>query len=267
MIYFLAQAGLCNRMRGISSAYQFAREMGGQPLTIIWADNHECNCALDKIFTIKADIPVHIINISYMRNFRMRRWKERAVIALIRQRCQEKFIDDDVYMDKEILLEKAGKARNTFITSAAYWLASEKLYEMFVPTENIQKMVANICSELGEYSVGVHLRRTDHVGSIENSTTSAFINWMNSEIAEKPKVKFYVASDDSTEKRHLKEIFGERIVMQENMELSRETEQGIIGAVTDLYALASTNKILASVGSSYSDVAAQIRGIQKVDVK
>lgn len=254
-------------MRGISSAYQFAKEAGGQPLTIIWANNHECNCPLEKIFHIKGDIPVHIINISYLHNFRMRRWKERVIIALVRQRCQEKFIDDDVYQDMEILIEKSRKANNTFITSAAYWFASENPYEIFEPAEYIQEKVADICCNLGEYSVGVHLRRTDHAGSIKNSTTDAFINRINDEIAENPKVKFYVASDDNTEKRYLKEIFGERIVMQENIELSRETEQGIMEAVTDLYALASTNKVLASVGSSYSDTAAQIKGIQKVDVK
>lgn len=186
---------------------------------------------------------------------------------MIRQKCQEKFIDDDVYQDIEILIEKSRKADNTFITSAAYWFASEDPYGILEPVEYIQEKVADICHDLGGYSVGVHLRRTDHAGSIENSTTDAFINRMNDEIAERPEVKFYVASDDNAEKSRIKEIFGERIVMQENIELSRETERGIMGAVTDLYALASTNKILASVGSSYSDTAAQIKGIQKVDVK
>lgn len=267
MIYFLVKAGLCNRMRGISSVYQFARRTK-QPLTIIWPNNHECNCPFEKLFTLKGDMPVRFITISYLRNFRLRRWKERVLTALIRKKCQEQFIDDEVYEDKEILTERSCKAKNTFITSAAYWYVSENPFEIFEPVENIQESVREICRKLdGGYSVGVHLRRADHKISIEESTTEKFIDRMKEEILRNPEVKFYVASDDNKEKKRLKEIFGERIVMQEKWELSRESEQGMVGAVVDLYVLASTDKILASSESSYSETAAQIKNNQKLIVK
>lgn len=266
MIYFLAQAGLCNRMRGISSAYYFAKKANDQPLTVIWPDNHECNCPFEKIFNMKVDMPIHFINISYLHNFRLRRWKERILIALIRKKCQEQFIDDDVYENMDSLLERSCKVKNTFITSAAYWFAAEDSFGIFEPIECIQERVTEICRELGDYSAGVHIRRTDHAGSIENSTTDEFIKKMKDEISKNPEIKFFVASDDNSEKKRLKELFGKRVVMQENVDLSRETEQGIAGAVVDLYVLASTNKILASSGSSYSDTAAQIRNIPKIVV-
>ena len=75
-----------------------------------------------------------------------------------------------------------------------------------------------------------------------------------------PEVAFYVATDSEEDKTRLKEQFKERIITSP-YKADRSTSEGIIEAITEMYALKSTQKIYGSYRSSYSILAADLSNI------
>ena len=84
---------------------------------------------------------------------------------------------------------------------------------------------------------------------------------MDAEIKKNTNTKFYVASDDDEVKESLKSKYPNRIITQMD-DTDRNSLEGMKFAVLDLFCLSKTNKIIGSVGSSYSQIAAEIGGIE-----
>jgi hypothetical protein len=107
------------------------------------------------------------------------------------------------------------------------------------------------------------MRRRDHKKAISESPLSLFESVISDEISKNSAVNFYVASDSEEEKQYLKQIFGSRIITK--LESSdRRSIQGMQAALVDLYTLSKTCKIYGSSGSSFSQTAADISGINIV---
>lgn len=124
----------------------------------------------------------------------------------------------------------------------------------------MKDLIANRVKEFSEYTVGIHIRRTDNLRSIQHSPSEWFIQKMKEELLEHPEAKFYVASDSLEEKQRLYSIFGDKIIAVWK-ETERSSKQGIIDALVELYALSATEKIYGSIGSSYSVMASRIGNI------
>ena len=87
---------------------------------------------------------------------------------------------------------------------------------------------------------------------------------MNREIDANPNVKFFLATDDKEEEALLRKTFPGKIVSNENRTLRRDSLEGMYDALLDLYCLASCKKIIGSYFSSFTDIAADIGGIEKL---
>ncbi len=109
--------------------------------------------------------------------------------------------------------------------------------------------------------IGVHIRRTDNKPAIGKRSTNAFLSAMEAEIASDPDVRFYLATDDLSEEKTLREHFPGKIISNEGRDLSRDSVTGIQDALIDLYSLSRCSKIIGSFYSSFTDLAADIRGI------
>jgi hypothetical protein len=112
----------------------------------------------------------------------------------------------------------------------------------------------------GQKMVGLHIRRGDHKMSIVNSPLSLFIDKIKKELSIDIQTKFYVASDSQEEKLKLKELFGDAVITSFKG-VRRDTEEGIMDALTELYILSSTQKIYGSLHSTYSMLAAKLSNI------
>ena len=130
-------------------------------------------------------------------------------------------------------------------------------FASFVPVPALQEQIDERCLDFSDYTVGIHIRRTDNVVSIRESPTELFIRRMQEEIQHHPDVRFYVASDSVQEKRTLSGIFGDRIITA-SQPVSRSTVEGMQDAVVELYTLSRTQKIIGSHYSSFSEIAAEI---------
>ncbi len=99
--------------------------------------------------------------------------------------------------------------------------------------------------------VGVHIRRGDHMKARKESPLEAFLVAMR---AEPSTTKFFLATDDATERRAIEAEFPGR-VWSPATTLSRMTQKGMQDAVVDFIGLARCSKILGSYDSSFSQLA------------
>ena len=90
---------------------------------------------------------------------------------------------------------------------------------------------------------------------------------MKEELEKCPNMMFFVSTDDIEIKKQLLENFRGNCIINNMDKTSRNTKKGMEDAVIDLYMLASTNKILGSYYSSYSEGASAIGHIPLVVVK
>ena len=89
---------------------------------------------------------------------------------------------------------------------------------------------------------------------------------MEKALDDRAGTNFYLSSDDTDVKKTLTDTFGKTIITG-NKPVDRQSVAGVQDAVTDLYCLAATTKILGSYYSSFSEIAAQINNIQLEVIK
>jgi hypothetical protein len=153
------------------------------------------------------------------------------------------------------------KYKLCIIRSFSSFFQKHPYYQMFILNEEMKNRVIEETKLFSKLTIGVHIRRTDNLKSIENSPTYAFISRMEELINNNSEINFYVASDDMEVKKLIKNKFGDKIILPQG-NLSRNTENGIRQAVVEMYSLSRTNKILGSCYSSFSRAAAQIGNIE-----
>ena len=131
---------------------------------------------------------------------------------------------------------------------------------MFKLNDSLKLKLDEIIKDFNTSMIGVHIRRTDNVEAIKSTPIQKFVKYIESSLANNDNLKFYLATDDIEVKNDFVKMFGDKIITT-NCALRRDTEDGIISAILELYALASCSKIIGSYYSSYSELAAEIGGI------
>lgn len=142
----------------------------------------------------------------------------------------------------------------------------QKKYITLVPVGGLANRMRAIESGIDEHIIGVHIRRTDNIVSINGSPTEAFVNRMKEEIQKNGDTTFYLATDSEEEKENMKKIFGERIITS-SFKADCNSARGIKNAVVEMYILSSTTRILGSAGISYSIIASKIGNIPYEAIK
>ncbi len=116
-------------------------------------------------------------------------------------------------------------------------------------------------------TIGLHIRRSDHVVSKQFSSNEKFVNIVRKELEADSNHYFFICSDDHEAKMELKNIFGDRIIFNVIEDFNRNSKAAILDAVIDMYSLTKTKKIYGSHQSSFSQVASEIAGIPIITVK
>lgn len=108
--------------------------------------------------------------------------------------------------------------------------------------------------------IGVHIRRGDNTVSRQASPLDTFVDKMNTFPSD---ALFVVATDDEPTRESLSARFGTRVRFPATIR-SRVNTRGVQDALLDFIALSKCSTILGSIGSSFSDVAAQYGGVPLV---
>jgi hypothetical protein len=170
-----------------------------------------------------------------------------------------------IYLDEMHQLAREGfdftvlsRHCSIYIQSFTRFLNSPPALNRFRPVDEINQVIEEVTSSFTPQTVGVHIRRTDHVTSAAKSPTSQFVSEIKNETERNPDSFFFLATDSPEEERTLKSFFPGRIVTYEKTSLDRDDPRAIKDALVDLYCLSRTSKILASLGSSFSCAAAYL---------
>ncbi len=259
-VKIIPTGGLCNRMRAIASALAVAKTYGCHS-TIYWNNGSGLKADFAQLFK-----PLARKNVALVEN---RRWLYRVDRSkdyllrwpLMKVLFEQTVFNFSIYRGGEVYDRLAEHYAGSLLLISCYPMC--KNYEirgLFVPQDDIQLRIDEVAGDFTEYTIGVHIRRTDNRVSIQSSPLESFTRMMDGEIQRCAAAKFYVASDDSEVKRTLMSRYPGRIITLME-DASRNTLEGMKFAVLDLFCLARTRKIVGSVGSSYSQIAAEIGGI------
>jgi len=258
------EGGLCNRMYAVTSAVAFAKKHHLR-LRVIWFKDWGMGAGFYDLFNLPPTVEnVEIKDAGFVDFFKYA--KPIKSNFFIPKLYQKRKFDAVYFWHKEQLPVEEWYLSHRE-AHAFYVFHCHKIYDdntflnLFSPVDSIQQRIKERTKAFSPHTTGVHIRRADLTPIIESkSSLPKYIEKMQQEIALNPETNFYLASDSPEEKKNLTDIFGDRIITVEN-NLKRDTKEGIVDALVELHALASTKKILGSVHSSYSTLASEIKGI------
>jgi hypothetical protein len=153
-----------------------------------------------------------------------------------------------------------------YISSCYRLHAMESHYNYFLPVKSIVEKVESTATKFNK-TIGLHIRRSDHVVSRNFSTTDRFLEITNETLAKDPDFSFFVSTDDEPTKKSLISTHGEKIITNEISSYDRNNTEAVIEAMVDLYCLSKTLKVIGSHQSSFSQTAADIGRIEEITAK
>lgn len=131
--------------------------------------------------------------------------------------------------------------------------------EIFVPIQSIKERIDDRCVRFVKNTIGVHIRRTDNIASIQQSPMELFFEKVDEELDKDNLTMVYLATDSEEVKLQMKQRYGNRIITS-STSADRKSVAGIQDSLIDMYTLARTRKIYGSFQSSFSEMASQIGG-------
>lgn len=263
-ITFVPVGGLANRMRAVASAVTLAGRTASE-LQIVWFEDWALNAPFFRLFNPVEEAVCRLRdasrldyalldrprsrNLHFPRVYQTLRFHSCLYERSITPLCKKNFDFEawarqggDVYMASYTAFQKYDYA----------WIS-----RLFVPVDEIAKEVEGRCLEFPEEVIGVHIRRTDNLASIQQSPIELFYQKLDKDISENNRVGIYVATDSEEVKRAMKKRYGNRIHSSDK-QASRSSLEGIRDGIADMYTLARTRKIYGSFQSSFSEMASQI---------
>lgn len=267
MITLVPVGGMANRLWSIASGVSLAHACH-TPLRIVWFKDQGLNGEFRQLFQPIPDerIILREAHLSDMLRYDRPRRKNLYLPRLWQKaafgRCMYEE-DERLLMDNRFDFPEWIEKKDAYIASFRrfYPYPSGSCRTLFHPVPEIETRIEEITAEFTPQTIGIHLRRTDHVYSIAESPLSLFIETIEKEIEANGQINFYLATDSEEDKQQLKKRFGNRILTY-GCELSRNSLKGMQAGVAELWALSRTAQIIGSHRSTYSQLAAELSGIE-----
>lgn len=278
-VHLVPYGGLCNRMRVIASCIELCKDTKSH-LIIHWNENSECKARWQDLFEPVDHIKIEPVLKDEMvyqwpckKNFfwpafkgtfftkgkyyweLSSRWSggfwKRSLYRLCGDRKRNSnFFEGDL---TKIFLN----SKKITIVTCQILKKDFNIRNIFIPIKYIQNKIDTSTLMFNSDTIGIHIRRTDHKTAIENSP---LINFHNKIKKESQSTKFFLATDSQEVKDEFIRMYGKRILTN-TLPLNRDSLEGMIGAVVDLWSLSRTKKIWGSYYSSYSEMAAILGNI------
>jgi hypothetical protein len=244
-IVLRCQGGFCNRFRAIVSAVLWAEDMGAR-LEIYWpVEKGHMASPLEHLID-----PKSITGLTYVHNGYIR---AKQVLSVDDMKAS---IQASEY---EVIIQSYSMFHDDLIYRTERGLAALRKIQIVSSLNDIADKV--MPSSFDCNFVGLHIRRTDHVKCIAASPVSAF----EKVVADNSGTRFLLATDDIEVKGRFYDLFGEAVVSPVET-LGRLTEHQQEMGIVDWILLQRCQKIYASAGSSFSELAAWRAGIELICV-
>lgn len=258
------QGGLANRMRVVEAACNYAQNSNAK-LTIIWEKNFVLNAAYSVCF-MPID-GVKVIDVDYNGDSVFSKIKraffnttERIGLALFTKKTLTDPDINPILMEGEpgekaraFFDELAQQNKGIFLETCLEFYPNVSRFRLSIQTDI--KLKAYHLLETYSSLIGIHIRRTDNIDSINRSPLTKFIEEINTSLRVNPSVAFYLSTDAEDVVQQLREIFKDKIITGVTVR-SRESKEGIVSALIDMCCLSQCKKIYGSFKSSFSERAA-----------
>ena len=260
--------GLANRMRAIESLVRLIQDTGAGG-KVIWFKDQGLNCRFDALFQ-PLNLPTLRLKEARFPDYILRdrpRKKNFFIPALFERMIYDSCIHEDNFSKTFDVKQWVLTHQKTYLSSCRifYQDSDPKMFSIFNPITPLQSKIDDISRSFSENTIGVHIRRTDNLRSIISSPFELYVEKMKSEIEQNGNTNFYLASDSLDEKEKLMQLFGNRIITQ-HAPVLRNTLEGMQDALVEMFVLSKTKKIFGSPHSTYSLTAAEIGGVEFVNV-
>lgn len=236
-IHLQVVAGLANRLRALVSGICLAEDYG-LPLIVHWSIDHACAAEFQSLFNPSA-LPdfVQVTSVALTKAFPCLSPDDMEYVKKVWDK------------QKPLTLKSYGHFHQADMPR---WIEHLRA---IVPTATLLREIENRLPPFDQSRfLGVHIRRGDNEKSIAGSPYSAFLEYM-----DKEESFFIVATDDEQIREDLKGRYPGRVWFPARIR-NRFTEEGIQEAVIDFFSLTRCSRILGSVASSFTEIAALYGG-------
>lgn len=239
-------SGLCNRMQALASGIELAKKLNRRCI-IIWLITNDLNARFEDLFEPLQSKRMITLRLGT---------KTFAIINYILRRIF--YYVDDFLPDGTIVGAYYERWENSYRKNQSIYIASGENITKTKSGFEIFKVASSVLAMNDidtEGFIGIHIRRTDNLWSVEQSPTYMFEEAIVKTLKLDKSQKFYLATDDPTEEEYLLRKFPSNIFIRKKESYKRDSVQGMQDAVLDLYNLSKCRKILGSYRSSFSTVA------------
>lgn len=261
MFTIYPNGGLCNRLFALHSAIRLSADIG-QPLRAVWITRSDFGCKFEDLFEVPPEVD-EWRTFSHLRTGRGAQIKEAFDRYLRWPPLQPTMFPTEIkrLSEADFDFRSLGNKRHSDISSFGLFYRGNAGFYSFQPRAHLRSQIDAVTSQFGPNTVGLHLRRTDHVEAIERSPTERFEAEAQRVVDADPSATFFVASDDMGEVDRLAVRFPGKVLTNRPPSFDRSSLSGMEGAVVDLFCLSRTKRILGSSGSTFSEAAGLLGNI------
>lgn len=266
-ITFVPVGGLANRMRAIASVITLAQQTDSK-LKVIWFPTWDLYAPFDFLFEPINKDCITLRNASTWDKFTIDRPRRKNLclpylfqyltFGDCKYECSFYSLIQQKFDFKGWVMSK----REVYMASyyAFYPYELSLIGEIFSPIQSIKERIDDRCTQFVNNTIGVHIRRTDNIASIQQSPLELFFEKVDEELDKDNHTVIYLATDSEEVKLQMRKRYGNRIISS-STPADRNSVAGIQDGLIDMYTLARTRKIYGSFQSSFSEMASQIGGI------
>ena len=263
---FVPAGGLANRMRATAAAYTLSRKVGVE-MEAVWFRDWALNAPFHALFQPVRLEGMTLRDASLMDKLLLDRPRPRN---LRYTRLFQRLMFRDALYEHTITplrkqhfdFEAWARGGNVYLASYTGFLPYNfaLLRRLFAPLPEVERGIEAFTQRFSPHTIGVHIRRTDNVASIEQSPTGLFVEAIDRELDTHADTTIFLATDSEATKAELRSRYGHRLLTATE-EADRDSTGGIRGGIVDMYTLARTSKIYGSFQSSFSELASQLGGV------
>ena len=301
LVYIVNKGGLANRLRAMADWYHLARR-SKRLLLVSWEASLECNASFESLFDVEGmDLeeflilpelirpsPEQVINTAREKGMTAARvlHDEEASGFVLGEQVQRELESD---VTQVVVTSYQGIFTLRHVSCIQYMKMRGKFLASLEPSARSRGVLESLQRQYFQERlvVGVHIRWHDHrydwevvppmmegeraaataLAFGDGAGLSDFESAMSEILAKHPNgtVRFLVMSNSAIIKQEVLSRFDDSVVTITG-ELERGSQEGMEFAALEFFALARTDLILHTYGSTFAEEAAQIRNVPLVGI-
>jgi hypothetical protein len=268
-----ALAGLANKLRVIESVVSLAKDLDS-PVVILWVPDWQMVAQYSDLFE-----PSELFSIvdydkfKYCRSsFSLKKYKK-PFSALINRYYGIEVAFNEADISRQVRpgnwnIRALSEGKTTYIDTCHNFYPYHYKFSWVNPVPIIADKIRSFEEKIRQRNcIGLHIRRTDNLASVENSPDHLFENAIREEIRRDSSSVFFLATDDYKTQSHFTGLFGPERILAHPKKFGRDSVDAIRDAVVDWTLLTKCSKLYCSYYSSFSETVIDVSNAPATTLK